>query len=192
MRFSNKERITNETNICINLKIDGEGKANIQTSIPFLDHLLTAFTFYSGFDLEIIARGDIEIDDHHTVEDIGILLGTVIKEALGSKIGIKRFSSVLTPMDEALTRIVLDISNRPRLVYRVDYIRNQIGSLSLENVYEFLYALVTESRITLHIETLYGDNDHHKFESIFKGLGMVFKEAVKIVSNDITSTKGVL
>ena len=126
------------------------------------------------------------------MEDIGILLGVAFKEALGDKVGINRFSSNFTPMDEALSRVVLDISNRPKLVYNVNYKREQIGLLSLENVKEFLYAFAIESRITLHIESLYGDNDHHIFESIFKGLGRALKESCLISSNKVSSTKGVL
>lgn len=192
MRTSNLKRKTKETEIEINLNIDGSGKSAINTGIPFLNHLLDAFTFYSGFNLEINATGDLDIDDHHTVEDIGILLGKALNEAIGDKKGISRFSSNYTPMDEALSRIVLDVSNRPKLVYNVSFSKAQIGQLSLENVYEFLYALVIEARITLHIETLYGTNNHHIFESIFKGLGRAFKEAYLITSNTVTSTKGVL
>lgn len=192
MRTFTRTRTTKETDITIDLQIDGKGKADIQTDIPFLNHLLSAFTFYSGVDLTIQATGDLEIDDHHTVEDIGILLGTAFKEALGDKIGITRFSSNYTPMDEALSRVVLDISNRPILVYNVSYRRDQIGNLSLENIYEFLYAFTTNASVTLHIESLYGTNDHHIFESVFKGLGLAFKEACSIQSNVISSTKGLL
>lgn len=192
MRTKTIERKTLETNIYLELNLDGTRQIAIDTSIPFLDHLLTMFAFYANMDLTIKATGDIQVDDHHTVEDIGISLGIAIKESLGDKVGITRFSSVYTPMDEALSRVVLDISNRPYLVYDVDFKRETIGGLSLENIKEFLYALSMNAAITLHISQLYGTNDHHKAESIFKGLGRVFKEAIVVRSSEITSTKGAL
>lgn len=192
MRTSTLERITKESSILIELNIDGSRKIDVNTSVPFLDHLLTLFAFYAGFDLSIKASGDIEVDDHHTVEDIGITLGLALKKALGEKKGITRYASAYTPMDEALSRVVIDISNRPFLVNDASFTRETIGGLSLENIQEFLYAFTINAGITLHVSLLYGDNDHHKAESIFKGIGRVLKESVFVVGDEVTSTKGVL
>lgn len=192
MRTSNIKRTTLETTIELALDLDGKGEVSIDTPVPFFNHMLTAFAFYAGFNLTLIGRGDTEVDDHHLVEDVGIVLGQALKEALGDKTGIARFASALTPMDDALSRVVLDISNRPVLVYDASFERESIGGLSLENVREFLYALTIESRVTLHASLLYGNNDHHKVESLFKGLGRVWNEAKRIQGDRVTSTKGVL
>lgn len=191
-RISNKERKTNETDIKISLNLDGERHINVQTNIPFFDHMLTLFAFHAGFDLTLIANGDIAVDDHHTVEDAGIILGQAILEALGDKKGIYRYGLSYLPMDEALARSVIDLSNRPFLHYKANFKRLNIGGLSLENVKEFLYALTMEARMSLHIESLYGDNDHHIVESLFKALGRSLKEAVTRQGDFINSTKGVL
>ncbi|MCF7924926.1 MAG: imidazoleglycerol-phosphate dehydratase HisB [Candidatus Izimaplasma sp.] len=193
MRNSNMTRTTNETSITASLNLDGNKNITIKTGIPFFDHMLTTFAFYAGFDLNIDASGDLDVDDHHTVEDVGIVLGKLINEALEDKHGIIRFATTLTPMDEALAEIALDISNRPVFIYNVNYTKEAIGGLSLENIKEFLYALVIESRVTCHVNLRYGLNDHHKVEAIFKGLGRAFKEAISVIDNQsITSTKGVL
>jgi len=192
MRTSTIKRETLETKVFVELNLDGSRKIDINTSIPFLDHLLTMFAFYANIDLTVRATGDIEIDDHHTVEDTGISLGLAFKKALDNRVGIIRFASSYTPMDEALSRVVLDISNRPYLVFDVNFKRETIGSLSLENIREFLYAFAINSSITLHVTELYGTNDHHKAESIFKGLGLVFKTAKTIENDQVTSTKGSL
>jgi imidazoleglycerol-phosphate dehydratase len=192
MRTANLKRTTKETDIYMDLNIDGNGQSSIETTLPFLNHMLDAFSFYSGFDLTIKASGDLEIDDHHLVEDLGIVLGQVFLKALDNRKGIQRFSYQYVPMDESLSRVVIDISNRPVLVYSADYKRQQINNLSLENIKEFLYAFAMEARITLHASVLYGDNDHHKVESLFKAFGMAMKQAAQIVSTTVTSTKGVL
>lgn len=192
MRTSNLSRVTNETNITIKLELDGSGKSNINTPIPFFNHMLDSFTFYSGINLDISATGDIEIDDHHLVEDIGITLGIAFKEALGDKVGIQRFSSNLIPMDEALIQTALDISNRPKLVLNHPFTTERISNLTLANIEEFLYAFTIESRITLHQSVLYGKNGHHIAEAMFKSLGLAIKEAKQVQSDTITSTKGVL
>jgi imidazoleglycerol-phosphate dehydratase len=192
MRTSKITRTTLETTIELSLNLDGQGKVSIDTPVPFFNHMLTALAFYAGFDLTVVAKGDTEVDDHHLVEDIGIVLGQALKEALGDKVGITRFASALTPMDDALSRVVLDISNRPMLVFDATFQRESIGGLSLENVREFLYALAIESRTTLHASVLYGTNDHHKVESLVKGIGRVWKAAKRIESDVVTSTKGVL
>ncbi len=192
MRQSKVSRVTKETDIELELNLDGKRQSSIETGIPFFDHMLTLFSFHSGFDLNIKACGDLEVDDHHTVEDVGILLGIAFKEAIENYQGIERYASVYLPMDESLSRVVLDVSNRPYLVFNASFKQDKVGTLSTENVYEFFKAFVQESRINLHIELLYGQNDHHKIESIFKGFGRALKNAVKITSTDVPSTKGLL
>jgi imidazoleglycerol-phosphate dehydratase len=191
-RLSKRTRVTKETSIELELNLDGKRDIFVSTEIPFFDHMLTLLAFHAGFDLKLIAKGDVSVDDHHTVEDVGIVLGEAILEALGDKKGINRYGLCYLPMDEALSRAVIDISNRPYLHYRSSFDRQSIGGLSLENVLEFMRAIAMESRISLHIETLYGNNDHHKVESLFKALGRALREAVSVVGNDVSSTKGVL
>ena len=192
MRQTTLTRKTKETDITLFINLDGSKKIEVNTGVPFFDHMLTLFAFHGNFDLTLNAMGDIPVDDHHTVEDCGIVLGQALAQSLIDKKGIERYSSVYLPMDEALIRVVIDISNRPMLVFKGAYNRESIGGLSLENVREFLKAFVFEARITLHIEILDGLNDHHKVEAIFKGLGRALKMAVKQTSNDLPSTKGVL
>lgn len=192
MRGSIINRKTNETNIKIELNLDGSGKTEIDTGIGFLDHMLTLFGFHGGFDLKIKCSGDLNVDSHHTAEDIGISLGKAFMDAIGDKKGIERYSSMLLPMDEALARVVLDISGRPYLVYNVDLTRDMLGSMAAEDFKEFFKGFVNNSFITLHIELLYGENDHHKIEAVFKGFARALKTASCITSNDLKSTKGVL
>jgi imidazoleglycerol-phosphate dehydratase len=192
MREAKITRKTKETSISIALNLDGNQVISINSGIAFFDHMLTTFAYYAGIDLTIEANGDLDVDDHHTVEDIGIVLGQAIKEALGDKKGITRFASNLTPMDESLARVTIDISNRPYLVYNAPLTREMIGTLSLENIREFFYALTMNAGITLHIELLYGSNDHHKTEAVFKGVGRAVKAAVQITSDTVQSTKGSL
>lgn len=192
MRQSKVIRKTKETNIEIELNLDGSGVTQIDTGIGFLDHMLTLFGFHGGFDLKIKCDGDINVDSHHTAEDIGILLGKAFLEAIGDKKGIERYGSILLPMDEALARIVLDISGRPYLVYNVEFRRDLIGTIATEDFKEFFKGFANNSLITLHIELLYGENDHHKIEAVFKGFGRVLKSASKITSEILPSTKGVL
>lgn len=192
MRISNQKRTTKETDIALSFNLDGKKEINIQTDIPFFDHMLELFAFHGGFDLTILAKGDVQVDDHHTVEDVGLVLGQAFREAIGDKQGIERYSSLYLPMDEALARVVIDISNRPLLVFQADFNRERIGGLSLENVHEFLKSFATEARITLHMSMIDGINDHHKVEALFKGLGRALKIATRKVSEDLPSTKGVL
>jgi imidazoleglycerol-phosphate dehydratase len=192
MRTSTVTRTTKETNISITLELDGSRQISVDTGIPFFDHMVTALAFYAGWDLNIQATGDLEIDDHHTVEDVGIVLGRAFKEALGDKVGITRYASALTPMDESLSQVVVDVSNRPMLVYNAPFTRETINGLSLENIKEFFYAFSMESRITLHASILYGDNNHHMAEALFKGVGRSLQIACSIQSSTVTSTKGVL
>jgi imidazoleglycerol-phosphate dehydratase len=191
-RQSKRNRTTKETSISLELNLDGNRNISIATQIPFFDHMLTLLAFHAGFDLSISAVGDLQVDDHHTVEDVGILLGEAVLESLGNKKGIQRYGLCYLPMDEALARAVIDLSNRPFLHYQASFERTSIGGLSLENVIEFMRAFAMESRMSLHIEVLYGSNDHHKVESLFKALGRALREAVFVQGNDVNSTKGVL
>ncbi|MFU8792636.1 MAG: imidazoleglycerol-phosphate dehydratase HisB [Acholeplasmataceae bacterium] len=192
MRIATINRKTNETDIKLTIDLDGTKKVNVQTGIPFFDHMLTLFAFHGNFDLDVIAKGDLEVDDHHTVEDIGLALGQAVIEALGDKKGINRYGLMYLPMDEALSRVVIDISNRPYLFFKAPFVREKVGTMDTQNVAEFFKSFVNESKMNLHIETLYGENEHHKIESIFKGFGRALKEATRIISDDISSTKGVL
>lgn len=192
MRKAKVNRKTFETDISIELNIDGTGKSDIDTGIGFLNHMLTLFSFHGGFDLKVKCKGDLYVDSHHTSEDIGITLGQVFKEALGDKKGIERYGSILLPMDEALARVVIDFSGRPYLVYNVDINNNKLGEIATEDFKEFFKGFVNNSLSTLHIEILYGENDHHKIESIFKGFGRAIKTSSNITSDNLQSTKGVL
>ena len=192
MRTAKKRLTTKESDIFVQINLDGNNSTEISTGIGFFDHMLELFAFHAGISLKLQAKGDLQVCDHHTVEDCGIVLGECIKEALGDKKGIHRYGSFLLPMDEALVQIALDISNRPYLVYDAEIKREMIGSFSCEMVSEFLRALVNQAGITLHVNVLYGENDHHKIEAIFKGLGRAFKQAICITSNELPSTKGML
>jgi imidazoleglycerol-phosphate dehydratase len=192
MRKAEINRETLETKVSVSLNIDGTGKSNINTGVGFLDHMLTLLSFHSQFDLSITCAGDLYVDDHHSVEDIGLALGAAFKEAIGDKKGIKRYASLFIPMDESLCRVALDISNRPTLVYNVDFQREKIGTIDTQNFKEFLKSFANEARLTLHLEVLYGENDHHKIEAVFKALARALQEAVTINSNELPSSKGVL
>ncbi|UHA75218.1 imidazoleglycerol-phosphate dehydratase HisB [Paenibacillus sp. 481] len=187
-------RKTYETDISLAFAVDGQGRSNIDSGVPFLNHMLDLFTKHGLFDLEVKAVGDIDIDDHHTVEDIGICLGQALREALGNKAGIKRYASVFVPMDEALAQVIIDVSNRPHFEYRAEYPSTQVGRFSTELVHEFLWKLALESRITLHVIVHYGKNTHHMIEAVFKALGRAIDEATSIDPRvqGVPSTKGVL
>ncbi len=192
MRTAEKRRTTKESDIYIKLDLDNHEETKISTGIGFFDHMLELFAFHAGISLQIEAKGDLHVCDHHTVEDCGIVLGECIKAALGDKKGIQRYGSFLLPMDEALAQVVLDLSNRAYLVYQVDVKRDTIGTFSCEMVSEFFRAIVNQAGITLHINVLYGENDHHKLEAVFKGFGRALREAIRITSDDLPSTKGML
>lgn len=192
MRKITKERNTNETKIKMSVNLDGKGTSHIDTGVGFFDHMLTLLAFHSKFDLDIKANGDLYVCDHHTIEDIGILLGNAIKEALGDKRGINRYGNFTIPMDETLCNVTLDISGRPYLVYHCELKRESIGTYSTEMTEEFLRALAVQAGITLHVNVFYGTNDHHKVEAIFKALGRALKQAVEITGTEIPSSKGVL
>lgn len=194
VREAGLSRTTNETDIKLSLAVDGTGTVELETGVPFLNHMLDLFAKHGQFDLKVDASGDIDIDDHHTVEDIGICLGQALREALGDKKGIKRYASVFIPMDEALAQVVVDISNRPHFEYRAEYPSQQVGSFSTELVHEFLWKLALEARITLHVIVHYGSNTHHMIEAVFKALGRALDEATLIDPRvkGVPSTKGVL
>lgn len=192
MRSASINRVTKETQININMNLDGEGLISIDTGVGFLDHMLTSFAFHGGMDLDIKCLGDLKVDDHHTVEDVGIVLGQAFKQSLGEMKGIQRFGSASIPMDESLATASIDISNRPYLVFNVDFFHEKIGEMDTQNFKEFFRAFVNESRITLHLNLMYGDNDHHKIEAIFKAFAKAVKEAVAQSDKSVSSTKGVL
>lgn len=192
MRQSIVTRKTLETYINIELNLDGSGKTEIETGIGFLNHMLVLFGFHGGFDLKIKCTGDIEVDSHHSAEDIGIALGQAFTECIGNKKGIERYGSMLLPMDEAMARVVIDISGRPYLIYNVDLKRQMIGDMATEDFKEFFKGFVNNSLSTLHVELLYGENDHHKIEAVFKGFGRALKNASRITSSTLQSTKGAL
>lgn len=194
VRTGSVSRKTNETDIQLSFAVDGTGQAEIETDVPFLNHMLDLFTKHGQFDLNVQARGDVDIDDHHTVEDIGICLGQTLLEALGDKKGIKRYASVFVPMDEALAQVVIDLSNRPHFEYRAEYPSQQVGSFSTELVHEFLWKFALEARMTLHVIVHYGQNTHHMIEAVFKALGRALDEATSIDPRvtGVPSTKGVL
>jgi imidazoleglycerol-phosphate dehydratase len=187
-------RKTNETQIQLDFQLDGTGSTELQTDIPFLNHMLDLMMKHGQFDLHLQAQGDIDVDDHHTSEDIGICLGRAFQEALGDKKGIARYANVFIPMDEALAQVVIDISNRPHLEYRATFPAQTVGSFSVELVHEFLWKFALEARITLHVIVHYGHNTHHMVEAIFKALGRALDQASAIDPRvqGVPSTKGVL
>ena len=185
-------RNTLETKIKVEVNLDGTGEAKIDTGVGFLDHMLTLMAFHGKFDLTILAKGDLCVDDHHTIEDIAICLGEAFKEAIGDRRGIRRYSTVYIPMDESLAYTSIDISNRPYLVFNVNFSDEKIGNMSTQMFKEFFRAFVNESRITLHINLLYGENDHHKIEAVFKSFARALKEGSEIISKEVSSSKGVL
>ena len=189
------ERKTKETSISCKLLLDGTGKSKINTGIGFLDHMLEQVARHGLIDIELRAEGDLHIDMHHTTEDIGIVIGTAIKQALGDKTGIRRFSHIIIPMDEALTQISLDISGRPYLRWAVNLKSPKIGEMDSELFKEWFYAFAHNSDMTLHIENLHGSNAHHIVESCYKGLARCIREAITIdplTPGSIPTTKGIL
>ncbi len=194
MRRSSINRETRETQVVVNLTIEGRGKANIETGVGFLDHLLNSFARHGLFDLTIKAKGDLEIDEHHTVEDVGIVLGKAFNEALGDKRGIKRMGWAYVPMDEALARVAVDIGGRPYAVIEAEFSTPKIGELGTDLIRHFLESFAFESRINLHAQVLYGTNDHHKAEALFKALAKALDMATQIDERieSIPSTKGVI
>jgi imidazoleglycerol-phosphate dehydratase len=191
-RSAHTHRETKETTIDITLVVDGGGDARASTGIPFFDHMLEQLGKHGGFDLVIEAQGDLEVDTHHTVEDVGIVLGSVLKEALGDKAGVRRFASSLVPLDEALVQVALDLSGRPFIVYEVDPVAEWIGTFDPQLCEEFWRAFAFGAGITLHIRSLAGVNGHHVIEASFKGVARALRDAVRIEGSGVPSTKGML
>jgi imidazoleglycerol-phosphate dehydratase len=193
-RKAEVKRKTKETEVFLKLDLDGSGRHAIGTGIPFFDHMLSLLAYHSSIDLSLKARGDIGVDSHHTVEDVGICLGEGIKKALGAAKGIQRYGMAMIPMDETLGSVALDLSMRPCLVFHMKLRRGKIGTFDLELVEEFFRALCNHGRITLHINLLYGKNSHHMVEAVFKGFGRALREAVSLDgrTSNIPSTKGIL
>lgn len=195
MRKAEINRTTGETEIAVAVDLDGQGKADIATGIGFLDHMLDLLARHSLIDMKIAAKGDLHVDFHHTAEDVGIALGQAVQKALGDKKGIRRYASLDLPMDEALTRVALDISGRPFLVWKVNFSRDKVGEMDTELFQEWFQAFAMNAGITLHVENFYGDNNHHIAESAFKALARALRQALEIdprTKDTIPSTKGTL
>ncbi len=195
MRKAAVRRKTKETDIAVSIDLDGTGASSIATGIGFLDHMLDLLARHARIDIEVKANGDLHIDHHHTTEDVGIALGQAVKQALGDMKGITRYADVHVPMDEALTRVAIDISGRPFLVFDAAFTRDKVGTFDTELVREWFQAFAMNAAVTLHVATLYGSNDHHIAESCFKGLARALRAAVAIdprAAHEVPSTKGTL
>ncbi len=191
-RRAELQRETKETTIDLTLVVDGQGVCSIATGIPFFDHMLEQLGKHAGFDLTIDARGDLDVDLHHTVEDVGIVLGQALQQALGEKRGVRRFANALVPLDEALVQVALDLSGRPFLVYDVEPVAEWIGTFDPQLAEEFWKGFVDGARVTLHLRSLSGKNGHHVIEASFKGVARSLRDAVRIEGDDVPSTKGTL
>ena len=191
-RGAELQRATKETTVDLALEVDGAGTTTISTGIPFFDHMLEQLGKHAGFDLRIEARGDLEVDLHHTVEDVGIVLGSAFSEALGDKAGVRRFANSLVPLDEALVQVALDLSGRPFLVYEVDPVAEWIGTFDPQLAEEFWRAFTFAAGVTLHVRSLAGKNGHHVIEASFKGVARALRDAVRIEGTGVPSTKGSL
>ncbi|MBN9584135.1 MAG: imidazoleglycerol-phosphate dehydratase [Afipia sp. 62-7] len=195
MRTATIKRKTKETDIQVSVNLDGTGVSDVATGVGFFDHMLDLLARHSRIDITVKAVGDLHVDFHHTTEDVGIALGQAVKQALGDMKGITRYAGLHMPMDETLTRVVIDISGRPVLVFRTEFSRDKIGEFDTELVREWFQAFAMNAGITLHVETLYGENNHHIAESCFKGLARALRAAVAIdpkTANEVPSTKGQL
>jgi imidazoleglycerol-phosphate dehydratase len=191
-RQAHIERSTKETKVDLELVVDGTGDARASTGIPFFDHMLEQIGKHGGFDLRVDAQGDLAVDLHHTVEDVGIVLGTALGQALGAKAGVRRFASAIVPLDEALVQVALDLSGRPFLVYEVDPVSEWIGTFDPQLMEEFWRAFVVASEITLHVRKLSGRNGHHIIEASCKGVARALRDAVRVEGTGVPSTKGAL
>lgn len=192
MRTGQKERRTKETQISVKMNLDGTGKYSVHTGIGFLDHMLELFSCHSGMDLELMVKGDLNVDAHHSVEDTGIVIGKLLHELLGDKNGIARYATSYIPMDETLARTVIDVSGRPCFVFNCDGLKGKIGEFDAELVEEFFRAVSSYGMLTIHTEVLYGNNLHHIAEAVFKSFAHALHDAVAIVGNSVPSSKGVL
>lgn len=191
-RTARIERSTKETSIVVELDLDGQGTSEISTGVPFFDHMLDQLGRHGRLDLKVQAEGDLEIDAHHTVEDTGIALGQALSQAWGERVGVERFGDATVPIDEALTRVAVDLSGRPYLVYHVDTPVEVVGTFETSLVKHFFEALVANARISLHIDNERGDNTHHIYESVFKAVAVALRRSVAITGSQLPSTKGVL
>ena len=193
MRKGLVRRTTKETDVEVTVDLDGTGASTIATGIGFLDHMLDLLARHARIDLDVAAKGDLHVDQHHTTEDVGIALGQAVRQALGDMKGISRYGDVHLPMDEALTRVAVDISGRPCLVFKTAFARDKLGTFDTELVREWFHAFAVNAAMTVHVETLYGDNDHHVAESCFKGLARALRAAVELdprAAGEVPSTKG--
>jgi imidazoleglycerol-phosphate dehydratase len=193
-RQAKVERNTRETQISVALSLDGSGESKLATGVPFLDHMLDQVARHGVFDLDVTAKGDLHIDAHHTVEDIGITLGQAFAQAVGDKRGVRRYGHAYVPLDEALTRVVVDLSGRPGLSLKIDFVRARIGEFDVDLVHEFFQGFTNHALVTLHVDNLKGDNAHHQAETAFKAFGRALRMAVELDPrvHDVPSTKGSL
>lgn len=192
-RTASIQRRTNETDIALTLTLDGSGEARVATGLGFLDHMLVALARHARLDLTLSCKGDLEVDDHHTAEDVALAFGQAIDQALGERRGLRRFGSAYAPLDEALARAVIDFSGRPFAHVELGFQRQRIGTVATENLTHFFRSLAITARMTLHVDLLCGENDHHRAEAAFKALALALREAVALDgSSDVPSTKGVL
>lgn len=194
-RSASIERNTLETQITVSIELDGSGESRLETGVPFLEHMLDQIARHGLIDLEIVARGDLHIDAHHTVEDLGITLGQAFAQAVGDKKGIRRYGHAYVPLDEALSRVVLDLSGRPGLVFSVDFTRGMIGGFDVDLFHEFFQGFVNHAGVTLHVDNLRGSNAHHQAETVFKAFGRALRMAIEPdarLGDVIPSTKGTL
>ena len=188
-------RDTLETQITVSINLDGSGKAKLETGVPFLDHMLDQIARHGLVDLEIRCNGDTEIDDHHTVEDIGIVLGQAVNQALGDKSGIRRYGHAYVPLDEALSRVVIDFSGRPGIIFNAEFKRSHVGQFDVDLVFEFFQGFVNHAQVTLHLDVIRGRNEHHKIETLFKAFGRALRMAIELdprKAGQMPSTKGSL
>ena len=195
MREAAITRKTLETEVNVRLRLDGTGASKLATGVPFLDHMLDQVARHGVFDLEIDARGDLHVDAHHTVEDVGITLGQAFARAVGDKAGVRRYGHAYVPLDEALSRVVVDLSGRPGLVMKIDFVRPRIGEFDVDLVHEFFQGFVNHAQVTLHVDNLKGDNAHHQAETAFKAFGRALRMAVELdarIAGVLPSTKGTL
>lgn len=191
-RTAEIHRQTGETDVRVRLDVDGMGQADVSTGVPFLDHMLTLFARHGRFDLTVQARGDTEVDDHHTTEDVGIVLGEALRQALGEKRGVARYGHAYVPMDEALVRSALDLSGRPFCVYSVPVAAPKVGTFDTELIEHFCQSLAFHALLTLHVDLIRGRNTHHILEAVVKSLALALHDATRLVRDDLPSTKGTL
>ena len=185
-------RETSEVTIAGRIDLDGDGTANVNTGLGFLDHMLTALSKHSWIDLELTSTGDLDVDDHHTIEDCAIVIGRAIDQTLGDRTGIQRYGHAYAPLDESLCRAIVDLSGRPWPQISIDFSRATVGDVAAENIIHFFRSLALEARMALHIDLIRGDNDHHKAEAAFKAFALALRSAVQVTGNGVASTKGTL